>query len=105
MGKKHNNDPWNTINTDCHKLYTDEQIDKILSYLPTNENCVILGKHFKRSKGTIANIYRIARTPLSRLKENYGKQYNDNKFVNQIYKISKRKGWIKGLAPLAKKND
>lgn len=52
---KRNKYPWDTSNSDHHKLYIDDEIELILTHLPTPNSCVILGKILKRSLCDPAN--------------------------------------------------
>ncbi|MFA5022839.1 MAG: hypothetical protein WC537_01035 [Candidatus Paceibacterota bacterium] len=72
------------------KPWTDSELEAVLSDAPTKDNCEKYAKAFKRGRGSIEQIYRWAMTSKKEIMEKRG----DEKFVNQIKKVSKKIGWV-----------
>jgi len=81
-------DVWNQENK--RKPWTEEELTVVLSDTPTKSNCIKYAKAFKRGLGSITQIYRWAMTSEKEIK----KQRGEEKFVNQVKKISKKVGWV-----------
>ena len=94
MTKKKNTCNWDTYNSDHHIPYFDDEIDLILSFSPSKENCEVLARNLKRSLYAIDMIFRIASTPLIDIKNHYR---SDDPFLRQVKKIARKKRWITGL--------
>lgn len=71
------------------KEWTDHELRAILLDAPTKENCLKYAQAFKRSPGSIEQVYRWAMTPAQKVEESRG----DNVFVLQIKRVSKELGW------------
>jgi hypothetical protein len=71
------------------KEWTDLELRAVLLDAPTKENCLKFAQAFRRSPGSIEQIYRWALTPTERVEE----IRSDNKFVLQIKRVSKEIGW------------
>jgi len=94
---KKNTDNWNTCNTDHHVPYTDEEIELILTKLPTPKNCVILGRVLKRSKGAIRQVFEkayMSHADVKKLKLEDNKRVS--KYNEQIQQVAKKLKLIKG---------
>ncbi len=72
------------------KSWSDAELAVILSDAPTKSNCEKYAQAFKRGLGSIEQIYRWAMTSKKDIKRKRG----DEKFVNQVKRISKKVGWV-----------
>lgn len=79
---------WSTENKG--KPWTDDELAVVLSDAPTKDNCIKYAKAFKRGIGSIEQIYRWAMTSKKEIKQKRGNE----KFVNQIKRVSKKLGWV-----------
>ena len=71
------------------KEWSDLELRTVLLDAPTKENCLKFAQAFRRSPGSIEQIYRWALTPAERIEETR----SDNTFVLQIKRVSKEIGW------------
>ncbi len=71
------------------KPWTDEELKIILSDPATKQNCIKYAKLFKRSYGSIEQIYRWSTTPQKEINE---KGRGDDSFIQQIKRIYKEIG-------------
>ncbi|HEL2738130.1 hypothetical protein NF418_07770 [Streptococcus suis] len=71
------------------KPWTDEELKIILSDAATKQNCIKYAKLFKRSYGSIEQIYRWSTTPQKEINE---KGRGDDRFIQQIKRIYKEIG-------------
>ncbi|HEM3072529.1 hypothetical protein ACJBYX_07500 [Streptococcus suis] len=71
------------------KPWTDEELKIILSDAATKQNCIKYAKLFKRSYGSIEQIYRWSTTPQKEINE---KGRGDDSFIQQIKRIYKEIG-------------
>jgi len=71
------------------KPWSDDELRLILRLPPTRENMMQLARAFKRSYGSIEQIYRWAATSRKDIQE---KRPNDA-FIQQIKRIAKEIGW------------
>jgi len=85
MAKK---ESWNKDNKG--KPWSDAELSVILSDAPVRSNCIKYARAFKRGLGSITLIYRWAMTSKKDIKQERG----DEKFVNQVKRISKKVGWV-----------
>lgn len=72
------------------KPWSDDELAIILSDAPTKFNCEKYARAFKRGLGSIEQIYRWAMASEKDIKRKRGNE----KFVNQVKKISKKVGWV-----------
>lgn len=72
------------------KPWSDAELAIILSDAPTKSNCKKYAQAFKRGSGSIEQIYRWAMTSKKDIKRKRGNE----KFVNQIKRVSKKVGWV-----------
>lgn len=79
---------WNTENR--YKPWSDAELSVILSDAPTKANREKYARAFKRGSGSIEQIYRWAMTSKKDIKKKRG----DEKFVNQVKRVSKKLGWV-----------
>ena len=92
-----NKNPWDTYNSDHHVAYTDNDIELVLSQLPTPSNCELLGKALKRSSGAIRQIFEKAYMPHAEAKKLVvGRNRVESSYNLQIQKISKKLKLIRG---------
>ena len=71
------------------KPWTDDELRLVLRLPPTRENMMQLARAFKRSYGSIEQIYRWAATPWKEIRE----KRPDDTFIQQIKRIAKEVGW------------
>lgn len=83
-----NKESWSKKNKG--KPWSDSELTVILSDAPTKSNCKKYAQAFKRGLGSIELIYRWAMTSKKDIKRKRG----DEKFVNQVKRISKKVGWV-----------
>jgi len=72
------------------KPWTDEELRVVLSFAPTKENMLKLAKGFKRSYGSIEQIFRWAVTTEEEIIK---KGREKDSFINQIRRLYKEIGW------------
>ncbi|URN93795.1 MAG: hypothetical protein NAG76_18485 [Candidatus Pristimantibacillus lignocellulolyticus] len=72
------------------RAWSDEELRIVLSFAPTKENILKLAKGFKRSYGSIEQIFRWAVTTQEVI-TNKGRE--DDSFIQQIKRIYKETGW------------
>lgn len=72
------------------KSWTDEELRVVLSFAPTKENMLKLAKGFKRSYGSIEQIFRWAVTTEEGIAS---KGREDDSFIKQIKRLYKETGW------------
>lgn len=77
--------------TNKGKSWTDDELKIILSDAATKQNCIKYAKLFKRSYGSIEQIYRWSTTPQKEIKQ---QDRENNKFIQQIKQIYKEIGLI-----------
>lgn len=70
--------------------WTDEELRVVLSFAPTKENILKLAKGFKRSYGSIEQIFRWAVTTDVEI---INKGREDDSFIKQIRRLYKEMGW------------
>tara|TARA_Y100000310_G_scaffold56232_1_gene51654 strand:+ start:52344 stop:52664 length:321 start_codon:yes stop_codon:yes gene_type:complete len=94
---KRNKDSWDTSKSDCHNPYTDEEIEIILRFVITVDDCAILGRLLQRSTGSIKRIVEMAHLPSSDVKKlKVGKGRVESKYHGQVKRIAKEVGIIRG---------
>jgi len=79
---------WQTLNKG--KPWSDVELAVILSDAPTKGSCEKYARAFQRGIGSIEQIYRWAMTSKKEIKRLRG----DEKFVNQVKRVSKKVGWV-----------
>ena len=79
---------WNEENKG--NSWTDEELAVVLSDAPTEVNSLKHARAFRRGIGSIKQIYQWASTAKKVIKAKRG----DDKFVNQVKRVSKEVGWI-----------
>lgn len=72
------------------KEWSDDELRIVLSFSPTKTNCLFLAKAFKRGYGSIEQIFRWASTS-DRVISDKGR--TDDKFIQQVKRVSKEVGW------------
>ncbi|NQX61777.1 hypothetical protein [Paenibacillus qinlingensis] len=72
------------------KPWTDEELRIVLSFAPTKENSLKLAKAFKRSYGSIEQIFRWATTTNDEIS---AKGREEDSFIQQIKRLYKELGW------------
>ena len=82
QGKEHDQ-------SNARKPWTDGELCKVLSVAPTWENIILFAQAFKRSYGSIEQIYRWAGQSERCIEEKRA----DDKFVQQILRVRKEVGW------------
>lgn len=70
--------------------WTDEELRVVLSFPPTKENILKLAKGFKRSYGSIEQIFRWAVSTDEKIKS---KGRENDSFIKQIRALYKEIGW------------
>lgn len=72
------------------KPWTDEELRVVLSFAPTKENILKLAKGYKRSYGSMEQIFRWAVLPDKDIVE---KGRENDSFIKQVKRIYKEMGW------------
>ncbi|MEI3613144.1 hypothetical protein [Pseudogracilibacillus sp. SO30301A] len=72
------------------KEWSDDELRIVLSFSPTNANCLFLAKAFKRGYGSIEQIFRWASTSDKVIND---KGRTNDKFIQQIKRIAREIGW------------
>lgn len=72
------------------KEWSDDELRIVLSFSPTKANCLFLAKAFKRGYGSIEQIFRWASTSDKVISD---KGRADDKFIQQVKRVSKEIGW------------
>lgn len=80
--QKENNDNFDTSNKG--KPWTDEELKVILSDAATKQNCMKYARLFKRTYGSIEQIYRWSATTHKEIEE---KGRGEDRFIQQIKRI------------------
>jgi hypothetical protein len=70
--------------------WTDDELRVVLSDAPTRDNVLKHARAFKRGLGSIEQIYRWAVQPVNVVNSKRA----DNKFTQQVRRISKELGWL-----------
>jgi|SRR3990172_1618348 len=78
---------WPTPNS--YREWSDEELSIVLADAPTKRNAVRYARAFGRGFGSVMQIYQWAATKTKEIKRKRG----DDKFVNQIKRVSKLVGW------------
>jgi hypothetical protein len=76
-------------NSNRGNSWTDEELRVILKTAPTKENCMMLGRAFRRGYGSIEQIFRWAAEDQATINSNRP----DDAFIRQIKRIAKEIGW------------
>lgn len=71
------------------KSWSDEELRLVRSLAPSRENTIRLARAFKRSYGSVEQIFRWAGQSERRIRE----ERRDNAFIQQIRRIRKELGW------------